>query len=657
MVEKISVQIALEGGKEVEQQLADIGEAGQKAFADITKSAEQVGGFKNLKPEDVSKKLEDLGLKGTEAFEKIQGAVKTAGRWESVVQGVAALETGFMAVAKAAGVVGAAVVAAGVALSRFTSEAAKVSEALHPLQELSGQSAENISALQIVFAQGGTSAQKFAATFTDITAKVQEASRTMADDIEQSSLRVEAAHQHAAQAALSVSNATLGLQAAQLRLAQLQSGVVNPAAQRALALAQASQAVAEAAQKVQQAFLAQKQAEHAARVAEANDLQQIIVLYQQMAAGVQVTFNPLTTVATKTRALEIALAQAAFRGQDMQEVLADIIKNADPLTRIDIKKAFQIDDKTMETLKRGGDTIRANRAAVQALGLELSAVDQANLQAFTSSWEKLGATMFAALEKAGAFLAPLGTLLAEGLQVALEAVIREVGNFTSGVQKIGEEFNTIATAGAAAIAFLVNAINSGTEAVTGFLNAITSISWDTIANLGVQAWDAITAAIQGAIDKVLEFLGFKSAAAAPVGGEGDTGLPFAGGGVIGGRGTGTSDSNLAWVSRGEHIMPARAVRQPGVLAFLEALRRSGGDLSRVLDGMGRFALGGVVPQMQLRPAFANGGLVEGRRVLNLNIEGQSFAGLSVPESTAQALERFAVHSQIASTGRKPSWRR
>ena len=52
----------------------------------------------------------------------------------------------------------------------------------------------------------------------------------------------------------------------------------------------------------------------------------------------------------------------------------------------------------------------------------------------------------------------------------------------------------------------------------------------------------------------------------------------AGGGLLGGRGTGTSDSNLVRVSRGEYIVPARAVRQPGVLAFLEALRRSGGSL-------------------------------------------------------------------------------
>ena len=139
-------------------------------------------------------------------------------------------------------------------------------------------------------------------------------------------------------------------------------------------------------------------------------------------------------------------------------------------------------------------------------------------------------------------------------------------------------------------------------------------------------------------------------------GGGGGGMPMARGGLLGGRGTGTSDSNLAWLSRGEYVVPARAVRQRGVLALLEALRRSGGDLRGVLDDMGRFARGGLVPI----PAFAEGGLNSGRsasRVLNLTIEGRSFTGLSVPERTAESLERFAVHSQIASTGRKPSWRR
>ena len=51
---------------------------------------------------------------------------------------------------------------------------------------------------------------------------------------------------------------------------------------------------------------------------------------------------------------------------------------------------------------------------------------------------------------------------------------------------------------------------------------------------------------------------------------------FARGGMIGGRGSGTSDLNLAWVSRGEHIMPARTVaaaRRSGVPRSVAAIRR------------------------------------------------------------------------------------
>ena len=54
-------------------------------------------------------------------------------------------------------------------------------------------------------------------------------------------------------------------------------------------------------------------------------------------------------------------------------------------------------------------------------------------------------------------------------------------------------------------------------------------------------------------------------------------------------------------------MPARAVAQPGVLAFLEALRRSGGNLSRVLDGLGRYAAGGLV-MPSLAAAGSGGGM-------------------------------------------------
>ena len=39
MADKLSVTISLEGGKEIQQELAGIGKAGQKAFDDISKAA------------------------------------------------------------------------------------------------------------------------------------------------------------------------------------------------------------------------------------------------------------------------------------------------------------------------------------------------------------------------------------------------------------------------------------------------------------------------------------------------------------------------------------------------------------------------------------------------------------------------------------------
>ena len=130
-------------------------------------------------------------------------------------------------------------------------------------------------------------------------------------------------------------------------------------------------------------------------------------------------------------------------------------------------------------------------------------------------------------------------------------------------------------------------------------------------------------------------------------------LPFGGGGLLGGRGTGTSDSNLAWLSRGEHIMPARAVSRPGVLAFLEALRRSGGNLSQVLDGMGRFALGGMVPRAI--PAFAAGGLAGGMSNVTIQFPGlPEIGGLRASSGAVDELRKAAALAQVRSGGRKPS---
>jgi len=713
MVEKISIAIALEGGKEVEQQLADIGTAGQKAFGDISKSAEQVGGFKNLKPEDISAKLEEMGVTGVDAINKIQQAVKSASRFESIVQGVAAVENGFLAVAKAAAIVGAAVVAAGVALSRYTSEAAKVNEQLRPLADISGKSIESISAMQIAFAQGGTSAQQFAKEFTDLQVKVAQASATMDEDVKQSSLRVAEAqnnlfksYQATADAVASIAEAEdrasegrtrralernqegmtseraqLSLAQAQLKLQEQISGKKDPAQEKRLADAAALLQVREAEQRIQalaeeralreaqrrrdaaqeeeritkarqaaiDAQLEQEKRAQQLRVAQANDLGKIIDLYGQLAQGEKVAFDPLTTAATKTQALYAALAKATEGGQSLDEALADIVKNASALERFQIAKALGLDPKTLNTLAEGADTLRANKEAVETLGLALTQVDSTNLKAFTDSWSKLGATAVAALEKVGAALAPVGTAIAQTLEKVIEAFV----GMSDPLENTKREFAAIADAATTAWGYVVEAINGASQAIGDFVSALSNIGWDVI-SAGIDWWNSLSDAITSTIEKLKEFLGlqpqqqgaFSEAGGIQAGGA-------AAGGLIRGSGTGTSDSNLAWVSRGEHIMPARAVAQPGMLAFLEALRRSGGNLSRVLDGMGRFALGGLVPRSAL--AYAAGGLVGGMSNVSIHFPGlPAIGGLRASTEVVGELQRAAALAQVRSGGRKPS---
>lgn len=68
---------------------------------------------------------------------------------------------------------------------------------------------------------------------------------------------------------------------------------------------------------------------------------------------------------------------------------------------------------------------------------------------------------------------------------------------------------------------------------------------------------------------------------------------MASGGQVGGRGTGTSDSNLTWLSRGEFVVRQAVVSQPGMLAFLHALNGSGGRSLSTSGGIPRFAAGGL----------------------------------------------------------------
>src|SRR5580765_2009955 len=101
MAEKLSITIALNGAEEIKRQLADVGKAGQDCFKDINDAAAEVGGFNKLDPGVITEKLKETGVAGKDVA-KVLTAVNQAGRMETLVNGITAVETGLVKVQTAA---------------------------------------------------------------------------------------------------------------------------------------------------------------------------------------------------------------------------------------------------------------------------------------------------------------------------------------------------------------------------------------------------------------------------------------------------------------------------------------------------------------------------------------------------------------------------
>lgn len=153
---------------------------------------------------------------------------------------------------------------------------------------------------------------------------------------------------------------------------------------------------------------------------------------------------------------------------------------------------------------------------------------------------------------------------------------------------------------------------------------------------------------------------------AAIAGSGAASAGFAGGGQVFGPGTGTSDSILARLSRGEFVQPALRVQQYGV-AFMEALRRGiipADAVRSLMSGMRGFSVGGVVDGINKSlaiPRFAAGGLAissslnsPGSSKFTLVIGNEVFGNISASDDVAERLVRFGRKRNIASAGRAPS---
>ena len=698
MVEKISVQIALEGGAEVERQLAGIGKAGQQAFAEIEKSASEVGGFKNLKPEEVTTKLKAMGVEGTAAFDKIQQAVAKAANLERLVVGVQSVENAFVALGRAAGPVGLAIAAGLAAATKATLAFAETVQKASADATKLGLSLQGLKSLQETMLRLGVSAQAAAEGFGKFQQQQQKAAqadpgsnlalfgqnadvakqqlerflqqlRQMPDGLQRTNL------------AISQLGETAGTQFIQgLRLAE---GSMSGTEAKAETLRQASERLATAWTNfgsltfspaiVQGLNLASAalmnldrlltsmnwSAAGTAATTALSPLPNLLQLLggtivqlgsqllgfgqagaqggQQAAQGLQLVTNPLTGMPELIRTTNAALQQTGQAGQQAGQQAAQGAQQATSAWQTFLgvlqqawellKKGLGIGAPGAPKAAGGGQFARGGRV----WGAGSSTSD--SIPAWLSRGEfviqaaavrRYGAGLFAALN-AGRF-AGGGAVGGGSTDIFSEALLRKLGQMS---QEQIEALNVMDED--------ISAIGQEVVALQSYIGA---------SNDDCKKHSAATSA---KLDKLIETTDiFAEALIRKLGSIGDN----AAGGLLGGRGTGTSDSNLAWLSRGEHIMPARAVAQPGVLAFLEALRRSGGNLRGVLDGMGRFALGGLVPQVM--PVFAGGGLAGGNHVTIAFPGLPPISGLRASSAVVEELRKSAALAQVRSGGRKPS---
>jgi hypothetical protein len=121
---------------------------------------------------------------------------------------------------------------------------------------------------------------------------------------------------------------------------------------------------------------------------------------------------------------------------------------------------------------------------------------------------------------------------------------------------------------------------------------------------------------------------------------GSTGGGFAAGGFVSGPGSGTSDSIPAWLSNGEFVTRAAAVRRPGILPLLRAI--NGGVQIPSIMGRRRFADGGLVGSV---PSGGAGG----GHTVNLTFDGQTFGPLKASGDVIDQLERANIKRRLSST--------
>lgn len=250
-----------------------------------------------------------------------------------------------------------------------------------------------------------------------------------------------------------------------------------------------------------------------------------------------------------------------------------------------------------------------------------------------------------------AFFAGVGAPIAAALN---EAAILISNAFNTSVQFILSIWNGL-------IAFFVGlpgvfaaiAVSVGDAIKSAFFDAVNVVKsyiddlWNKVSsvfNSIIAFAKRVAAAVRGA------------ASGASAGGSGNSAPGFAGGGSVRGKGTARSDSILAWLSNGEFVMQAAAVKKWGV-GFMSMLNNGGNPLSGFNVSGLVDALSSVAPRGL--PGFADGGFVGaaaggggGGTPVYLQLPNGKYAGPMITGSEVlKLLTRESVAYQTRSAGR------
>jgi hypothetical protein len=652
-------RIALEGGEELRKEMEALGPEGAKAFKliqqAVDKSNKELSGFQKLTL-GVRRDLDTIGV-GAKLIGSQLGIVPrqlgTISQEATILAAKLALVTGAIT-----GVVGG--------LFLLTKAGSEAADAAGKAAQSTGLGIAEYQKLQFAFEQGDISADQFQTAMKRVNTVIDEAARG-----------VGASAETFERLGINVKNADGSLRSADEiiadvadRFAKMPDGVVKSALAVELfgragatmipTLNEGGAAMRALAQDAVDLGLVFTEAQAKIGDEFGDSLNEMNRAIQGVRNQVGLSFAPAFTEAFT------AITELIKENKDELIAFSQVIaSDVAPLVR-DVVSILKGDDAAVvnQGLLQIRDTIVGIGQAFQTIGSIVSFVFQ-TLEGVIQPFVDIFNFVFGTNVTAQAALLTIAiTALTGGFRV-LGALIKSIGLIWQGLVLI------FGTTTAQVVGFIVGidvALNAIAVALEGFAAYVAGgfvAAWQAAVDAISAAFEGLLGPVQSVIDTIAGWVqgllklvqdliaaifGAQSASS----GDSDSGPDAqknAAGGPIRGKGTGTSDSILSWLSNGEFVVRAAAVRKYG-LGMLNAL-----------NGMSlpRFATGGLVPDMPRMsltlPALASGGPVVAGRPLSLTLGGETFDGLIAPEQVATKFVKYATSKKLKSTGSRPGWMR